>query len=48
MDLEKKKRWKIIMVVTIVIITSFCVQQYFNHRGHADTIEKKKIGRDGE
>ena len=42
MDLEKRSRWRIIMVVAVVIITSFCVQQYFHHKGHGDIIEEKE------
>ena len=42
MDLEKRRRWRIIMVVAVVIITSFCVQQYLNHKGHGDIIEEKE------
>ena len=42
MDLDKRRRWRIIMVLAVVIITSFCVQQYISHKGHGDTIEEKE------
>ena len=29
-----RKRWKILTLVAVVIITSFCVQQYRSHKEH--------------
>ena len=31
---DKRKRWKILTLVIVVIITSFCVQQYRSHKEH--------------
>ena len=37
-----RRRWWILTLVAVVIITSFCVYEYFNHKGHGDIIEEKE------
>ena len=31
---DKRRRWRILTLVAVVIITSFCVQQYRSHKEH--------------
>ena len=31
---DKRRRWRILTLVAVVTITSFCVQQYLSHKEH--------------
>ena len=33
-QMDKRRRWRILTLVAVVIITSFCVQQYRSHKEH--------------